>query len=261
MLGHRTPEFGPGFFRHPPEPAAKAAAPGQFLTAVSSRFPLHFPSAHVTMGLEFPQGTSMSFSALYPRGSGTIDATSLSLLERLCQPAGQEAAAWDRFVHLYTPLLYHWVRRLRLPPEDAADLVQEVLTTLVQKLPEFHYDPRQSFRAWLRTITLNKGRDLCRRRAARPAGPGDRPLPDVGGPDSAAAFDESEYRQHLVRRALQLMQAEFQPVTWKACWEYMIAERPAADVARELGVTVNAGYLAKSRVLTRLRQELAGLVD
>jgi RNA polymerase sigma-70 factor (ECF subfamily) len=191
-----------------------------------------------------------------------MNTTSVSLLEKLRQPAGAETtASWNRFVQLYTPLLYHWARRLHLTAEDAADLVQEVLTTLVQKLPEFQYDPDQSFRAWLRTVTLNKGRDLCRRRAATQGKTSDQALPDVEGPDSTAAFDESEYRRHLVQRALLLMQAEFQPVTWKACWEYMIADRPAAEVARDLGITVNAVYLAKSRVLTRLRQELAGLLD
>jgi RNA polymerase sigma-70 factor (ECF subfamily) len=79
--------------------------------------------------------------------------------------------------------------------------------------------------------------------------------------DGAAAFEEAEYRQRLVQQALNVMQSDFQPATWRACWEYMILERPAEVVAQELGLTVNAVYLAKSRVLTRLRQELAGLLD
>jgi RNA polymerase sigma-70 factor (ECF subfamily) len=54
---------------------------------------------------------------------------------------------------------------------------------------------------------------------------------------------------------------EFQPVTWKACWEFVVCDRKADDVASELGVSVNAVYLAKSRVLRRLREELAGLLD
>ena len=185
--------------------------------------------------------------------------TSVSLLERLRRPAEQEAG-WKRFVQLYTPLLFHWSRKLGLSADDAADLVQEVLTLLVQKLPEFNYDERRSFRGWLRTITLNKWRDYRRRRQL-PREPGGATLVEVEGPDGAAAFEEAEYRRHLVKQALELMQAEFQPVTWKACWEYMIADRPAGEVARELGISVNAVYLAKSRVLGRLRQELAGLLD
>ena len=64
-----------------------------------------------------------------------------------------------------------------------------------------------------------------------------------------------------MRRALELMQADFQPTTWKACWEYAVQGRPAEEVARELDTTVAVVYAAKSRVLRRLRQELAGLLD
>src|SRR5438876_4447688 len=92
-----------------------------------------------------------------------MHSTPVSLLERLRRPA--EPEAWGRFVHLYTPLLYYWSRRAGLQPSDAADLVQDVLTTLVQKLPEFRYDEHKSFRAWLRTVTLNKWRDRRKRHA------------------------------------------------------------------------------------------------
>ena len=57
------------------------------------------------------------------------------------------------------------------------------------------------------------------------------------------------------------MQKEFQPATWKACWEFVVKDRPAAAVAAELGITINAVYLAKGRVLRRLREELVGLLD
>src|SRR5437764_5198815 len=82
--------------------------------------------------------------------------TSISLLERLRQPG--EAEAWQRFVDLYTPLLYYWACRLGLQEQDAADLVQEVFTLLVQKLPDFIYNRQKSFRSWLRTVLLNKWR-------------------------------------------------------------------------------------------------------
>src|SRR5947207_11749136 len=71
--------------------------------------------------------------------------TSLSLLERLRWPEEQETN-WRRFVQLYTPLLYHWARRLGLSAEDAADLVQDVPTRLVAQLPQFTYDPGKRFR-------------------------------------------------------------------------------------------------------------------
>src|ERR1700686_2389829 len=87
--------------------------------------------------------------------------TPSSLLERLRQPF--EPEAWGRFVALYTPLIYSWGRRVGLQEQDAADLVQEVLVTLLQVLPSFSYDHQRSFRRWLRTVTLNKWRNLRKR--------------------------------------------------------------------------------------------------
>lgn len=188
-----------------------------------------------------------------------MNSTPASLLERLRQPA--EEAAWERFVDLYTPLLYHWARRLGLQQSDAADLVQDVFVELVQKLPDFTYQAHKRFRGWLWTILVNKWRERGRRLAARSAEAGAAGLVLAPTPDATEEIDEAEYRMYLVDRALQLMRAEFQPTTWRACWEYIVAGRPAAEVAAELGVTINAVYLAKSRVLRRLRQELAGILE
>jgi len=186
--------------------------------------------------------------------------TSVSLLARLRQ-SGEQQESWQRFVQLYTPLLFHWARKLGLPANDAADLVQDVLVLLVQKLPEFNYDPAQSFRGWLRTVLINKWRDVRRMRRVAVTEANADAIADAQGTDPVIALDEDEYRQHVVKQALEVMQAEFQPTTWKACWEYMIVGKPAEVVAHDLGLTVNAVYLAKSRVLTRLREELAGLLD
>jgi RNA polymerase sigma-70 factor (ECF subfamily) len=187
-----------------------------------------------------------------------MNTTSPSLLERLRRPAEEES--WSRFVKLYTPLLFSWARRIGLQEQDAADLVQDVLTLLVQKLPEFRYDGSKSFRGWLHTLTLNRWRETRRRGAAEAVGNA-VDLAEMPSPANDEAFWEQEYRQHLVGRALQLMQADFQPTTWKACWEFVVSGRPAAEVAAELGITLDVVYSAKSRVLRRLRQELDGLLD
>lgn len=185
--------------------------------------------------------------------------TPASLLERLRQPGERES--WVRFIELYTPLLYHWARRARLQEADAADLVQDVLTLLVQKLPEFTYDRHKSFRAWLRTVTLNKWRERLRCRVPMPLDAQAAPLAELCSPDPVPLFEEAEYRQHLVNRALQLMKRDFQPTTWRACWEHVVCGRPVTLVAAELGISAKAVYLAKGRVLRRLREELEGLLD
>jgi RNA polymerase sigma-70 factor (ECF subfamily) len=188
-----------------------------------------------------------------------MDTTNVSLLERLRLPVDQ--MAWSRFVDLYTPLIYAWARQTGLQEADAGDLVQEVFALLVRKMPEFRYDRDKSFRSWLRTLTLNKWRDRCRRLAVRPHEvSGAHAIDLVESPDESS-FGELEYRQQLVARALELMQTEFQPTTWKACWEFVVAGRPAADVARQFGISENAVHLAKGRVLRRLRRELDGLLD
>jgi RNA polymerase sigma-70 factor (ECF subfamily) len=179
-----------------------------------------------------------------------------SLLEQLRQPTNE--AAWRRFVQLYTPLLHHWARRLGLQAHDAENLVQEVLLTLLDALPRFDYQPGKRFRGWLWTVTLNK-----HRRQPRPplalVGPAGLERCETNG--EAEAIEEAEYRRYLVDRALRLMQSDFEPTTWKACWRHVVDGLPAAAVAAELGVTTNAVHLAKARVLRRLRQELAGLLD
>jgi RNA polymerase sigma-70 factor (ECF subfamily) len=161
---------------------------------------------------------------------------------------------------MYTPLLAAWARRLALPDAEAADLIQDVFTVLVEKLSLFRYDERSSFRAWLKTILLNRWRNQLRKRACvKYQGP--EALQDLAAADDVREFEEAEYRGYLARRALELMKAEFQPATWQACWEFVVCDRPAQAVAADLGISVNAVYLAKGRVLRRLRGQLEGLLD
>ena len=185
-----------------------------------------------------------------------MNTTSASLLERLRRPDAN--GAWERFVDLYTPLLYYWARRAGLQTDDAADLVQEVFALLLRKLPEFTYDDRHSFRSWLRTVTLNKLRE-GRRQPALPA-VGASAAVEVAAPDDDAWW-ETEYRRHVAARALEIMRTDFKPATWKAAWEVVVNGRAALEVGAELGLSVGAVHAARFRVLARLRLELAGLLD
>lgn len=183
--------------------------------------------------------------------------TQPSLLIRLRKPG--DDSAWSRFVELYTPLLYYWARRVNLSGEEASDLVQDVFALLLEKLPRFEYDQTKGFRSWLRAVTMNKWRERLRKKSAGLLG--EESLAAI--PDTADAEQkwEAEYHQHVVKKALEIMQAEFEPATWKACWEMVVEGRPAAAIGPELGLSENAVYLAKGRVLRRLKQELAGLLD
>src|SRR5262249_39207536 len=152
-----------------------------------------------------------------------------------------------------------WCARLGLSEPDAADFTQEVFVLLVEHLPQFRYDPAQSFRAWLKTVLMNVWRKHQRKAARAPATTGDPAL--AADPDPCRFVDEAEPRASLVRRAVPVAQTDFDPPTWKPCGESLVNAPPAAEVAAELGIPVNAVSLAKPRVLPPPRAELPGLLD
>lgn len=185
--------------------------------------------------------------------------TSGSLLVRLRQHEAHEA--WARFTQLYTPLLFYWARRVGLSSHDADDFVQDVLVLLLDKVGQFEHRGTGSFRAWLRTVAVNKARERFRRAAPATIGSGDASVSDLAAAAEADPFWEVEYRQHLMTRALSVMQSEFEPATWQACWQRIVEDRPAKEVAANIGLSEGAVYVYTGRVLRRLREELGDLLD
>jgi RNA polymerase sigma-70 factor (ECF subfamily) len=191
--------------------------------------------------------------------------TPISLLERLrLRP---DAASWQRLVDLYEPLIHTWLRRYALQHPDAEDLTQEVLGVLVQELPNFRHDLRRgAFRRWLRGITVNRLRAFwrARRRRALPGGAADVDylLDQMEDPDSSLSrLWDHEHDLHVARRLLELIEPEFEPATWRAFHRLVLDGRSTAEVAAELGLSANAVRIAKSRVLSRFRREIDGLLD
>jgi RNA polymerase sigma-70 factor (ECF subfamily) len=185
-----------------------------------------------------------------------MNTTSLSLLQRLRDAA--DPGDWRRFVKLYTPLLCRWAHQVGAQDADTADLVQEVFTLVYCKLPNFAHQRPGSFRAWMRTVLVNRWRDLCRRRAAQPGLFDEQRLDAL---PALSAEEENRDREQLLTMALDLIRPEFQPRTWEAFQEFCLRDQEAAVVAERLGVSVDVVYAAKCRVLRRLRQELDGMLD
>ena len=159
---------------------------------------------------------------------------------------------------LYTPFLLACARRAGLNENDAGDLVQDVFLLLLDQLPKFQYDAgRRNFRGWLKTVTVNKCRERWRKRS--PESMADPAAELMAVEDEV--FWEQDYRDMLTQRALDIMQNEFETKTWRACWEFTVSGKKASEVAAGLGMTEAAVFMAKSRVLSKLRQELAGLID
>lgn len=184
--------------------------------------------------------------------------TQLSLLVRL--RTREDTAAWSRFVRLYTPLIDHWVRRLGVESNHVHDLVQEVFVVLLGRVSSVAENPPKKFRAWLRTVAVNKCRDYFRKNS-RKSEPQFSDQLEVAIQDPAAVLTEREYQLFVARSAMQLMRNAFSETTWRACWESVVCGRSARDIAKELGISENAVYLARGRVLKRLRSELDELWD
>lgn len=171
-----------------------------------------------------------------------------------------DPGAWRRFAALYGPLVYGWARRAGLRGEDAADVTQEVFRSVAARAASLrHGGAGDTFRGWLWTITHNKLRDFWRARATSPQG--------VGGSEArellllvAEAESQSGTSPRfggVLRRAVELVRSEFEDRSWQAFWRVTVDGRTAADVARELGMTANAVYVARSRILRRLRDVLS----
>lgn len=184
--------------------------------------------------------------------------TSLTLLDAVkAQPDSPE---WGRFVRLYRPLLEGWAVRHGFQPADAADLAQDILVKLLSALPGYQRQASGSFRSWLFRLAINAGHDRRRRVATRklPAGEG---LSGVEEESPLAEMEEAEYRRDLTRRALAAVKGDFGEQTMAAFTRHKVDGLPAAEVATELGMTANAVYVAVNRVMTRLREEVDGLLD
>lgn len=191
-----------------------------------------------------------------------MDVTSVSLLERL--RAAPDPAAWQRLVDLYEPFVRRCLGRDPALATDLDDLTQDVMATIVRALPQFERRRDGSFRAWLRTVTANRVRQWWRDRRSPAAGGTDAQLQFAELADPASGLShqwDAEHDRHVLRRLLELIEPEFSPPVWKAFVRLALDGASAAEVTAELGTTENAVLLSKSRVLRRLREEAAGLVD
>jgi RNA polymerase sigma-70 factor (ECF subfamily) len=186
--------------------------------------------------------------------------TSRTLLDRLKDH--RDAQAWRLWLAVYEPWLRDWLGRNHLQPADVDDLLQNILVVVSQKLPTFaHNGQPGAFRSWLRRILVHEVRYFFRGRQRQP----DEALPDWldGLEDSGSELTrqwDAEHDQQLVRRLLGIVQSDFQPQTWEVFRLLVLEDRSADEVAGLCRMELNAVYVAKSRVLARLREELGGLV-
>lgn len=187
-----------------------------------------------------------------------------SLLLRLRNPA--DRIAWGEFVDRYAPIVYGFGRRRGLQDADAADLTQTVLRRVSGAIGRFHYAPEQgTFRGWLFTIVRNEWHRLRDRENRRCRATGDSEVIAVlerqPAPDDAEQEWEHEWRRCLFARAAEVVQHQVQDRTWRAFWRTAVEGEAVEHVAGELELSAASVYLAKSRVLARLRDEVQRLSE
>ncbi|MEQ1830302.1 MAG: sigma-70 family RNA polymerase sigma factor [Pirellula sp.] len=189
----------------------------------------------------------------------TVQNTRASLLLRIRDQ--RDEIAWGEFVEVYMPLIYSYGLKHGLQAPDAADLSQDTMRQVVRSIETFDYDPnRGSFRGWLLTVARNQLRRMMNQRDGSTSGSGDTSvaimLSQQASPSEEASW-EREYQLQLFRWAAQEVRNEFRESTWQAFWLSVVEEISIAEVSQRLQLTPGAIYIARSRVLARIRSAIA----
>jgi len=194
-----------------------------------------------------------------------MNETSLSLLARLRRSPDSEG--WNRLNELYAPLIRTWLRKYDVQPSDADDLTQEVLLAVSKDVCKFEHGGHPgAFRGWLKAILVNRLRNFWRARdrgaLVRADTFIDERLAQLDDPASEISqIWNRQHDQHVLGQLLALAEPHFAPDTWKAFCRVALDGVRADVVAQELGISLNAVFIAKSRVLSRLRLEAEGLIE
>ena len=175
--------------------------------------------------------------------------------------------AWTQFAEIYAPLIHRFARKNGLQDADASDLAQDVLSAVAKSIGNFDYDPKVGrFRSWLFTVARNRMNTQLAKQSRQPRGSGDTGvhLALASQPHDVADLErmwDEEYEQRLFHWASEKVRGQFTESTWQAFWQTGVENRPAPDVAKELDLTVGAVYIAKSRVLARLKEQIEQVDD
>lgn len=181
-------------------------------------------------------------------------------------------SAWQEFFRCYDAYLEEWFREHALDPATADEIRQRVWIELADRIRTFRYDPKRSFRGWLRQLCRFRTIDYLRERQRESQNV--RQLDDAALDEAACKpnavessrietnLDESESSDLMIRdlaaetEAVQVAaRKRVQPKTWEVFWQIAIADRPIRDVATEYGMTYAAAFEAYSRAGRILREE------
>lgn len=170
----------------------------------------------------------------------------------------EDAASWREFTAIYEPVIYKVACRRGLQHADALELVQRVLFAVARSVDRFRPDKnRAKFRTWLYTISHNEFCKQLAKSQKQVSGSGDSAVHQMLHEFAAPVEDDfsAEYRRAVFRWAAEKVRNDFEERTWSAFWKTSVENQGAADVGRELKMSVGAVYIAKSRVMKALREQ------
>lgn len=183
-----------------------------------------------------------------------------SLIRRLQD--GGDNAAWDEFASIYRPIIVRIALRKQLQLDDAEDLAQQVLLSVLKNIHKWKADPaRARFRTWLQTIVRNATINALNRRPKDQASGGTNSLNQIHQhPEkSDSLWFDLEWQRETLRWIAQQVRGEFESSTWTAFWETAIEQASPQEVAEKIGKSVGAVYIARSRVMQRIKQRILEL--
>ncbi len=187
--------------------------------------------------------------------------TSPSLILRVRE--SNDSGSWETFEAVYSPVVRAYCRRRGIQEADIDDLVQEVMTSVAKAIRNFDYDPsRGKFRSWFGTITANRVKTFLSLRSTRNRHLQHSAEKAIHFSDSIIESDwDLVFCQEVLRAACNRICPRFENETWSCFEKTWLANRPALEVASELGLPIHTVYVNKSRVLKQLEQEVRMLAE
>lgn len=173
-----------------------------------------------------------------------------------------DGESWSRFVEIYTPAIFGFLKLQGLQDADAADLTQDVMTSVAGAIKSFEYQPeRGRFRGWLFTLVQNRLRNFWRGSEKRPVAKGDtqsyqRLLEHPDGATNAAEAWDREYEHGLYVAAAEQVRCKVSESTWIAFFSTVVDGKSTAQVAAQLNMSPAAVRLARARVIAKIKQEI-----
>jgi RNA polymerase sigma-70 factor (ECF subfamily) len=191
--------------------------------------------------------------------------TSTSMLEGLRRPENDQV--WDQFVNRYRPMIVKYAARFGLDAQEAEDAAQHTLIAFCQSYQQGKYNREQGrLRVWLFGIARNQMLNYIKRRR-------DREIQVLDASQDTNFFArqpdedqfekawEEEWRDAVLKQCFDEIRREFDPKSLQAFDLFATQGKPAQEVGKQLGMTPNAVFLVKHRIMKRIKELLPKMED